>query len=126
MKNTPYAKTGLARIVAAAENSLAGLRAAWRNEAAFRQEVVLAMLMAPVAVFARVTTLERLALFASLALVLIVELLNSALEAAIDRISLERHELSARAKDIGSAAVLVALVLAAGVWLVILIPPASG
>ena len=122
MKDTPYAKQGLARLVAAAGNSLAGLRAAWRCEAAFRQETALVAILLPIALLLPVTMPERLLLIASLFVVLIVELLNSAVEAAIDRISLDRHELSARAKDIGSAAVMLSLLLAAVIWGAIVLP----
>jgi len=119
-------KTGLARIVSAFFNSLAGLSAAWRHESAFRQEVVLAAIMIPIACWAPVTTVERVLLIAAVLLVLIVELLNSSVESAIDRISLDRHELSKRAKDVGSAAVLVALVLCGMVWALILAPLVLG
>lgn len=122
MKRTPYARRGWARIVAAARNSLAGLRQAWRFEEAFRQEVALAAVMLPAAALAPVSLPERLLLAGSVILVLIVELLNSAMEAIVDRISLEHHDLSGRAKDIGSAAVMLALLLSAAVWSVILAP----
>jgi diacylglycerol kinase (ATP) len=122
LKNSPYTKTGLPRLVAAFTNSIAGLRSAWRCEAAFRQEVTLTVLLLPVAVWAPVSSVERLLLGGSLILVLIVELLNSAIETAIDRVSLDRHELSARAKDIGSAAVLLSLLLCAAIWVTILYP----
>jgi diacylglycerol kinase (ATP) len=122
MKRTPYARRGWARIVAAARNSLAGLRQAWRFEEAFRQEVALAAVMLPAAALAPVSLPERLLLAGSVILVLIVELLNSAIETVVDRISLEHHDLSARAKDIGSAAVMLALLLSAAVWAAILAP----
>jgi diacylglycerol kinase (ATP) len=115
-------KTGLIRIVHAFFNSLAGLRDAWRHESAFRQEIGLAVFLIPAACFLPVTPAERALLIAVVMLVLIVELLNSCVEAAIDRISFAHHSLSKRAKDIGSSAVLVALVLLALVWGVILVP----
>ena len=115
-------KTGLARIVQAFFNSCEGLRDAWRHESAFRQEVVLALVMIPIAMWVPVAPVERAFLAATVLLVIIVELLNSGVEAAIDRIGLERHSLSKRAKDIGSAAVLLALVLCALVWATILLP----
>jgi len=115
-------KTGIARIVQAFFNSLAGLGDAWRHESAFRQEILLASVLLPAAFAAPVTGPERALLVASVLLVLVVELLNSSVEAAIDRISLDRHQLSRRAKDLGSAAVLVALVLLAVVWAIVLLP----
>lgn len=115
-------KTGLRRVVNACSNSCAGLVAAWRGEAAFRQEVVMAVLLIPIAFILTPVAVERALLIAVVLLVMVVELLNSCVEAAIDRISLERHPLSKHAKDVGSAAVLVALVLVAAVWLVILVP----
>lgn len=115
-------KTGLARIVQALFNSLAGLRDAWRHESAFRQEVLLALVLVPAAFFLTPSWPERALLVAAVLQVLIVELLNSSIEAAIDRISFDRHSLSRRAKDIGSAAVLVSLALLALVWTCILAP----
>ncbi|MDQ7988579.1 MAG: diacylglycerol kinase [Candidatus Dactylopiibacterium sp.] len=113
-------KTGLSRIWNAFHYSLAGLGAAYRLEDAFRQEVLLALVMIPLAVVLGDTGLERALLIACVLLVLIVELLNSAVEAVVDRVSLERHALAKRAKDIGSAAVLVTLVNLAVVWLLVL------
>lgn len=115
-------KTGLARVVSACSNSCAGLVSAWRNEAAFRQEIVMAVLLVPIAFILTPVAVERALLIAPILLVMVVELLNSSIEAAIDRISLDRHPLSKHAKDVGSAAVLVALVLLATVWMVILVP----
>ena len=115
-------KTGVARIVQAFLNSLAGLADAWRHESAFRQEILLAAVLLPTAFIVPVTGPERALLVGSVLLVLVVELLNSSVEAAIDRISLDRHSLSKRAKDLGSAAVLVTLVLLAVVWALILAP----
>ena len=115
-------KRGVARIVQAFFNSLAGLGDAWRHESAFRQEILLAAILIPIACAVRATAAERAMLVGSMLLVLIVELLNSSVEAAIDRISFEHHSLSRRAKDIGSAAVFIALVLLAIVWGFILAP----
>lgn len=115
-------KRGVARIVQAFFNSLSGLADAWRHESAFRQEILLAAVLVPTAFAVPVGAAERAILIGSVLLVLIVELLNSSIEAAIDRISFEHHSLSKRAKDIGSAAVFVALVLMALVWAVILVP----
>ncbi len=115
-------KTGLVRIFNAFFNSLAGFAAAWRHESAFRQEVVLAAILIPIACWVPVTPVERALLVAVVLLALIVELLNSSVEAAIDRISFDHHSLSKRAKDIGSAAVFVALVLCVVVWAIVLAP----
>jgi diacylglycerol kinase (ATP) len=115
-------KTGVVRIVHAFFNSLAGLKDAWRCESAFRQEVLLAAVMIPAALWAPVAPVERALLVATVLLVLVVELLNSSVEAAIDRISFEHHSLSKRAKDIGSAAVLVSLLLCGFAWTAVLLP----
>ena len=114
-------KTGLARIVNAAGYSWAGLAAAFRHEDAFRQEVFLALLLIPLAVVLGETGIERALMIGAVLGVLIVELLNSALEAAVDRISLEHHQLIKRAKDMGSAAVMIALVNVALVWGLVLL-----
>lgn len=108
--------TGIKRIINAAGYSYKGLTAAFRHEAAFRQELALVLLLLPVAVWAGNTGLQRALLIVVLLLVLIVELLNSAIEAVVDRIGSEHHELSGRAKDIGSAAVFVSLVNVVVVW----------
>jgi len=108
--------TGLKRIILAAGYSAKGLRAAFIHEAAFRQELLLALILIPLACWLDVDATQRLLLIASLVLVLIVELLNSAIEAVVDRIGPEHHELSGRAKDIGSAAVLLTLLLGAWIW----------
>jgi diacylglycerol kinase (ATP) len=100
--------------------SMQGFRHAWEGEAAFRFEVVLAAVMLPAALLFDISGLERIALVGSVLLVLIVELLNSAVEAAIDRVGSEHHPLSARAKDLGSAAVFVALVLTLFTWTTVL------
>ncbi len=109
-------RTGLARIARAAGYSLAGLRAAIRSETAFRQEVGVAVVLLPLAFWVGQSWVQTALLIGSLFLVLIVELLNSAIEAAVDRVSLDRHELSKRAKDFASAAVFLALLLCAGLW----------
>lgn len=109
-------KTGLARIIAASGYSMQGFKAAYRHEAAFRQETWLLMVLLPVALLWPVSLLAKVLLIASLILVLIVELGNSAIEAIVDRIGPEHHELSGRAKDIGSAAVLLSLVLVMITW----------
>ncbi|MFI4982766.1 MAG: diacylglycerol kinase [Nevskiales bacterium] len=109
-------KTGLRRIWNALHYSLAGLAAAYRHEDAFRQEAMLAAVLIPVAFLLPASGSGHALMIASVLLVLIVELLNSAIEAAIDRISLDHHRLSKRAKDIGSAAVLVALINIVATW----------
>ena len=113
-------KTGLVRVRNAFFHSLDGLRAAFRHEDAFRQEVFLAALLIPAALFMPASGTGKALMVASVLLVLIVELLNSAIEAAVDRISLEHHALAKRAKDIGSAAVMLALVNVPVVWGLIL------
>ncbi|MBF0461364.1 MAG: diacylglycerol kinase [Magnetococcales bacterium] len=112
----PSKATGLRRLVLATGYSMAGLRVAWRQEAAFRQEVGLTVWMIPVACWLGTNASQRALLIGSLLLVLITELLNSAIEAAIDRFGTERHPLSGQAKDLGSAAVFVALLLGGVVW----------
>jgi diacylglycerol kinase (ATP) len=119
---SPYkGKTGVARVVNAAGYSWAGLTAAFRHEDAFRQEVFLLLVLVPLALYLGDTGIERALMIASLLGVLIVELLNSAVEAAVDRISLEHHHLIKRAKDMGSAAVMIALVNVAVVWALVLL-----
>ncbi|MCK9285847.1 MAG: diacylglycerol kinase [Rhodocyclaceae bacterium] len=114
---SPYkGKTGLGRIVNALRYSLDGLVAAYRHEDAFRQEIWLAALLLPAACLLPVSGIGRALMIGSVLLVLIVELLNSAIEAAVDRIGLESHRLSKRAKDIGSAAVFVALLNVLLIW----------
>ncbi|HCR2983445.1 TPA: diacylglycerol kinase [Serratia marcescens] len=108
--------TGLTRIIKAAGYSYKGLSAAWRHEAAFRQELVVTLLAIILAVWLDVGAIARILLIGSVALVMIVEILNSAIEAVVDRIGSEHHELSGRAKDMGSAAVSLAIVLALFVW----------
>jgi len=115
-------KQGLQRLINATGYSKDGLAAAWKNEAAFREEVMLALVTVPLGLWLGHGGVEKALLVGSILLVLVVELLNSAVEAVVDRVSDERHELSKRAKDIGSAAVLLTLTLAAAVWGLILVP----
>ncbi|MEF1291683.1 diacylglycerol kinase [Vibrio sp. M260118] len=112
--------TGIKRIINATGYSMKGLKAAWLHEAAFRQEVVLLIVMTALTFFLPVTKLEQVIMISSLFVVVLVELINSAIEAVVDRIGSEHHELSGRAKDIGSAAVFVALGLVAVTWGLIL------
>lgn len=112
--------TGIKRIINAAGYSLKGLIAAFKHEAAFRQELTLVLLLVPAAFWLGETSVERSILIACLILVLIIELLNSAIEAVVDRIGSEHHELSGRAKDIGSAAVLISLINVAVIWTIII------
>ena len=117
MTNPHKGRTGLDRVVRATGYSMEGLRAAYRHESAFRQEFWLAVVLMPLALWIGQSWVETALLMGSVLIVLIVELLNSAVESAIDRISFDTHDLSKRAKDIGSAAVFLALLLCAGVWL---------
>jgi diacylglycerol kinase (ATP) len=119
MTHPQKSRSGFARLLPALRHSLAGLAAAYRNESAFRQETWSAVVLTPVALWLGTTWTQRVALIGVVVFVMIVELLNSAVEAAVDRISFEQHPLSKQAKDIGSAAVLLALLLAAAVWLVV-------
>lgn len=112
--------TGLLRVWRAFGYSLAGLRAAWSNEAAFRQEVVLLAVLAPLGLWLGDNGVERALLVGTLGLVLVTELVNSAVEAVVDRHGPELHELAGRAKDTGSAAVLIAIVIACVTWLLVL------
>lgn len=112
--------TGLTRIYKATGYSLSGLRAAWKSEAAIGQELILATGFSVVAMFVDVSSVERVLMVASLWLVVIVELLNSAIEATVDRIGEEWHQLSGQAKDIASAAVFISLLLAAMTWGILL------
>lgn len=120
-QESPYkGKTGLRRIWNAFQYSLAGLRAAFRHEDAFRQECLLAAVLLPVAVFLPLPGASKALLIACVLLVLVVELMNSAVEAVVDRVSLEHHRLAKRAKDIGSAAVLIALLNLTVVWALVI------
>jgi diacylglycerol kinase (ATP) len=111
---------GITRAFRAAINSWNGLIYAFKEESAFRQELALSLVLIPLAIYLPVTPIEKILLIASVILVLIIELLNSSVEAAIDRISFEVHDLSKRAKDFGSAAVMLALLLCALTWAIIL------
>jgi len=113
-------KTGLTRVWNAFRYSLAGLGAAYRHEDAFRQEVWLAAILIPIAILTPTDGTGKALLIGSVLLVLVVELLNSAIEAVVDRVSLEHHRLAARAKDIGSAAVLLALINVPVIWSLVL------
>ena len=115
-------RQGLPRLINALGYSRDGLRAAWQHEAAFREEVLLALVALPLALFLGRTGVDRALLVGSVLLVLIVEILNSAIEAVVDKASPERHELAKRAKDMGSAAVLLTLINAAAVWACVLWP----
>ncbi|MCG6201583.1 diacylglycerol kinase [Psychromonas antarctica] len=112
--------TGLKRIILATGYSMQGLRSAFKYEAAFRQELLLAVIFIPLACYLDVSQIERILMISSLCLVLIIEIINSAIEAVVDRIGSEHHELAGRAKDMGSAAVLIALILSAYIWIEIL------
>ncbi len=114
-------KSGLRRIFSAFFYSLDGFRAAWRNEHAFRQELVLVIIGIIVALILPVSAFEKLMMIAVLLQILVVELINSAIEAVVDRVSLERHRLSKNAKDFGSAAVLLTLIMGIATWAVVLI-----
>jgi diacylglycerol kinase (ATP) len=114
-------KTGLRRILNATRYSLEGLAAAARHEDAFRQELMLVAVFAPLGLWLGKTGIERALLVGCLLLVLIVELLNSAIEATVDRVSLDTHPFAKRAKDIGSAAVMISLLLAGITWLLVLV-----
>ena len=114
-------KTGMRRVWNAFCYSMDGLRAAYACEAAFRQEALLAALLIPLSFFLPASGMGRAMMIASVLLVLIVELLNSAVEAVVDRVSLERHPLSKRAKDLGSAAVFLALLGVIAVWACVLL-----
>jgi diacylglycerol kinase (ATP) len=118
--NPQKGRSGFDRLWHATGYSMAGLRAGW-EEAAFRLEACLAFVMLPLAFFLGANWVEVALLAGSVLLVLMVELLNTAVEAAIDRIGLERHELSKRAKDMGSAAVFLSVIFAGGVWLTALV-----
>jgi len=128
--NSPYhidqnphkGNRGVARAWHAAKNSWCGLVYAFMEESAFRQELTLFVLLTPIAMVLPITLLEKSLLVSSLLMVLVIELLNSSVEAAIDRISFEHHDLSKRAKDFGSAAVMLALFVAALIWAAVCIP----
>ncbi|MCL1124178.1 diacylglycerol kinase [Shewanella surugensis] len=116
----PENNHGIKRIIRATNFSFKGLQAAWKHEAAFRQECVLAIILIPIALLIDATLVERLLLIMTVFIVLITELLNSAVEAVVDRISREHHHLSGQAKDIASAAVFMSLLLCGITWVMIL------
>lgn len=118
--NALKGKRGVRRLINATRYSRDGLIAAWRNEDAFRQEVALTVILTPLALWLPLPLVEKILLVGVLLILLIVELLNSAIEAAIDRDSMEINSLGKRAKDIGSAAVAMALLLAGGTWVAVL------
>jgi diacylglycerol kinase (ATP) len=114
-------KTGIRRLINAFGYSMDGFKAAYQHEDAFRQEVWLSLVLIPLAFYLETEALHRILMVGSVLLVMIVELLNSAVEAVVDRVSIERHALAKRAKDIGSAAVLLALINLGVVWGLILL-----
>ena len=117
----PKGKTGFSRLLSASRCSLQGLAAAFRHEDAFRMDVLLAVVLIPTAFLLHRTGLEKALLVGSVLLVLLVELVNSAIEATVDRISTEQHVLSGRAKDMGSAAVALSLLTLVATWLLVLL-----
>ena len=121
MESPHKGKTGLRRVWNALHYSLAGLRAAFKHEDAFRQEVFLAAILIPLALLLPASGIGHALMIAAVLLVMIVELLNSAIEATVDRVSIENHPLAKRAKDIGSAAVFVALLNVLIVWVLVLL-----
>jgi diacylglycerol kinase (ATP) len=118
-QNPHKGNKGLTRAWHAAKNSWCGVVYAFKEESAFRQELTLLIICTPIALFLNVSVLEKVALICSIMMVLVVELLNSSVEAAIDRISFEHHDLSKRAKDFGSAAVMLALLVAVLIWIAV-------
>jgi diacylglycerol kinase (ATP) len=121
MKSPYKGKTGFKRLINAFGYSIAGTLAAFKHEDAFRQEVILSAILIPLALYLGQTGIEQALMIASIILVIIVELLNSSVEATVDRISVKRHKLAKRAKDIGSAAVFFSLINAAVIWFLILV-----
>jgi diacylglycerol kinase (ATP) len=121
MKSPYKGKTGIKRLANAFTYSVAGTLAAFKHEDAFRQEVILSIVLIPLAIYLGQTAIEQSLMIASILLIIIVELLNSSVEATVDRISVKRHKLSKRAKDIGSAAVFFSLVNATVIWFLILV-----
>ena len=121
-QNPHKGNRGLARAWHATKNSWCGLVYAFQEESAFRQELTLFLILTPIALVLTISHLEKVLLISSLVMVLVVELLNSSVEAAIDRISFEHHDLSKRAKDFGSAAVMLALLIAVLLWSAVCAP----
>ena len=120
MRNPHKNKKGFDRLSAALNNSFEALKATFKNEEAFRQEIFLALILIPVAFYTGDTTVEKILLVSSLILLIVIELINTGIEVIIDRVSLDKNELSKLAKDIGSAAVLIAFLNCFIVWLMIL------
>ncbi len=121
MEKSPFkGQTGVRRLLNALVYTFQGFVSAFRHEEAFRQELLLALFLIPTALLMQVSGVEKVLMIASVLMVLVVELLNSAVEAAVDLISLENHELAKRAKDMGSAAVFLSLVNVAAIWLLVL------
>jgi diacylglycerol kinase (ATP) len=121
MKSPYKGKTGFKRLINAFGYSINGTLAAFKHEDAFRQEVILSAILIPLALYLGQTGIEQALMIASIILVIIVELLNSSVEATVDRISVKRHKLAKRAKDIGSAAVFFSLINATVIWFLILV-----
>ena len=121
MKSPYKGKTGFKRLINAFSYSIAGTMAAFKHEDAFRQEVVLAIVLTPIALYFGETAIDQALMISSLLFIIIVELLNSSIEATVDRISVKHHKLAKRAKDIGSAAVFFSLINAAVIWFLILV-----
>jgi len=121
MKSPYKGKTGFKRLINAFSYSIAGTMAAFKHEDAFRQEVVLTIVLTPVALYFGETAIDQALMISSLLFIIIVELLNSSIEATVDRISVKHHKLAKRAKDIGSAAVFFSLINAAVIWFLLLV-----
>ncbi|AFU98221.1 diacylglycerol kinase [Simiduia agarivorans] len=113
-------KQGLTRLINATRYSWQGLKSTWRTEAAFREEVPLVLVLIPLALWLDISAVESAVLIALSVLILVVELINSGIEAVVDRIGAEHHELSGKAKDVGSAAVLLTILVALTAWVLIL------
>jgi diacylglycerol kinase (ATP) len=121
MKSPYKGKTGFKRLMNAFSYSIAGTLAAFKHEDAFRQEVVLAVVLTPVALYFGETAIDQALMISSLLFIIVVELLNSSIEATVDRISVKHHKLAKRAKDIGSAAVFFSLINATVIWFLLLV-----
>jgi diacylglycerol kinase (ATP) len=121
MKSPYKGKVGIKRLVNAFGYSIAGTLAAFKHEDAFRQEVILTAILTPIAIYYGETAIDQALMISSLLLIIIVELLNSSIEATVDRISIKHHKLAKRAKDIGSAAVFFSLINASVIWFLILV-----
>ncbi|MGF1752944.1 diacylglycerol kinase [Vibrio makurazakiensis] len=117
---TKKTNQGFKRIYKAAGFSWQGLKSAFKNEAAFRQEIYLAIVLIPIAFYLEVSQIERILMIASIVLIMVMELINTAIEAVVDRVGTEHHELAGVAKDTGSAAVFVCMILAGYIWVEIL------